>query len=126
MKISSAKRAKPGYRFYPNGPDRKTTFVALPREMVDPATTKNVKADWIRAVAFGDLAELINQMYTKGVEIFGLSEGRIRNNDLERTDGSRFESQEIVIEELKMKDFKKLMKTVAGTGEYDGEIVEPA
>ena len=126
MKVSSAKRAKPGYKFYENGPDRQISFVAIPREMIDPKTVDNVKANWSRVVAFGDLAELINKLYDSGVTMFGLTQGRIRNNNLERPDGTIWEAQEIVAEALKMKDFAKQLKAVQGTGEYSGKALPDA
>lgn len=122
MEITSAKRAKQGYKFYECGPDRQMSFVTIPREMIDPKTVENVEANFAKVVAFGDLAALINQLYEDGVTMFGLTKGRIRNNNLERPDGTIWEAQEIVAEALKMKDFAKKMKAVKGMGEYQGAL----
>ena len=121
MKISSAKRIGPQYRFYANGPDRDNSFVTLPKSMIDPDGMEKIKADWSRVVAFGDVAEIINSLYEDGVTMFKLELGRIRDNSLERDDGTVFKSAEIVAEELAMKDWKKLVKKFAGKGEYKGD-----
>lgn len=121
MRISSAKRVGPQYKFFKAGPDRDNSFVIIPKSMIDPEGMDNVKADWSRVVAFGDVAEIINSMYNDGVTLFKLAQGRIRDNSLERQDGTIFASAEIVAEELDTKDWNKLVKKFAGTGEYHGE-----
>ena len=118
MKVSSAKRAGPQYNFYENGPDRVNSFVILPKSMIDMAEMDHIKADWQRVVAFGDTAEIIKSMYEDGVTLFKLGVGRIRNNDLERDDGTVFKSAEIVVDELDVKNWKQLVKKFAGKGTY--------
>ena len=126
MKISSAKRVGPQYKFYENGPDRANSFVTLPKSMIDMDGMDHIKADWSRVVAFGDNAEIINSLVEDGVSLFKLATGRIRDNSLQRDDGTVFESAEIVVEELDTKDWKKLVKKFAGTGTYDGSLPDAA
>ena len=122
MQISSAKRVGPKYRFYENGPDRANSFVILPKSMIDQSEMDHIKADWQRVVAFGDTAEIINNMVEDGVTLFKLAKGRIRNNDLERDDGTIFESSEIVAEKLDTKAWPKLLKQFKGKGTYQGSL----
>jgi len=118
MKISSARRAGPQFNFYECGPDRENSFVILPKSMIDMDGMDKIKADWQRAVAFGPIAEIINDMVSDGVTLFKLAVGRIRNNDLERDDGTIFKSAEIVVDELEVKNWNKIIKQYAGKGIY--------
>lgn len=126
MQISSARRAGPKYRFYEKGPDRANSFVIMPKSMIDQKEMGHIKADWSRVVAFGDVAEIINSMVDDGVTLFKLAKGRVRNNDLERDDGTVFESAEIVVEKLDTKEWAKLLKKFKGAGTYDGSLPDAA
>jgi len=126
MKISSAKRAEPGYTFYGAGSERDNSFVVVPKDMIDEKTTDNVDKPWGRAVAFGDVAELINSLYEKGVSVFKLDEGRVRTNHLERSDGTTHEQWEIVIETLLMKGFAKALEKFKGKGTSSAKSLDAA
>ena len=128
MEIIGAQKAGEQYTFYPNGPDRQNSFVVVPREMVDDTEMKDIKANWTRMVAFGDLAELINNLVDDGVSLFKPGKGRVRRNDLKLDNGQVLKQHEIVAKTLDMKGFAKLMnsKDVKGTGVYHGPALPDA
>jgi len=126
MEILNAQRAGQQYTFYENGPERKNSFVVVPRSMVDEKDMGHIKGNWTRMVAFGDLAELINNLANDGVSLFKVGKGRIRNNDLVLDDGDILKSKEIVAKTLDMKNFFKLLDKVKGTGTYSGDSLPEA
>jgi len=128
MELIGAQKAGQQYTFYPNGPDRKNSFVVVPRTMVDEKDMGGIEANWSRMVAFGDLAEAINKLVEDGVSLFKPGKGRVRRNDLELDDGDILEGREIVVKTLDMKGFAKLMnsKAIKGTGIYSGPALPDA
>ncbi len=92
--------ADPEISYLPNGTAVAKIRIACGRSWKDKQTNeKREETEWVRAVAFGRLAEVIGEYLRKGSQIF--MEGRFHTSEYEK-DGSKRYSTEIIMNTMQM------------------------
>lgn len=86
-----------------NGTDVISTSIAVNRKLKNEDGTYT--ADFFNLVAFGKLAEFINNYFSKGQEI--LIEGRLQNKSWEDQNGQKKYATEVIVESAEFCGSKK-------------------
>jgi len=82
----------------PNGNNVVSFSVATNRKWTDSSGTKQEKVEFHNIVAWGKLAELVNNYVVKGSKIY--VEGRLETKTWEGEDGKKRYKTEIVLEQI--------------------------
>jgi single-strand DNA-binding protein len=92
--------ANPEMRFTQGGQSVANLRVATTERWTDKSGQKQESTEWHRVVAFGKLAEIVGQYYTKGKMVY--VEGGIRTRQWQDQSGQKRYSTEIVAQTLRL------------------------
>ena len=107
----------PELRTTPNGQTVASFAVALNRSWNDAQGVRQEAVEYIDIVAWGKLAEIVGQLYTKGRRTY--VEGRLQTRNWEAQDGSKRYKTEVVASDLILLDSR-------GAGAGTGSSTAPA
>jgi single-strand DNA-binding protein len=109
----------PEMRFTPNGNPVTSFSVATNRVYNSPDGERKEETEWFRVVAWGKLAEQVNQFAAKGRLVY--AEGRLHNRTWEGQDGKSRSTLEIVANRVLFLDKRTAAPTEEGGGGGGGE-----
>ncbi len=89
---------EPEMRHTPSGRPVTTFTISTPRIWNTPDGERREEAEWFNIVAWGNLAELCNQLLTPDAHVY--VEGRLQTRSWEGRDGRRHFRTEIVANEV--------------------------
>ncbi len=92
----------PEIRFIPSGTAVVNFTMATSDNWTDKEGNPQEKTEWHKIVAFGKLAEIINQYLSKGRRVY--IEGRLQTRSWEDKDGNKRNTTEVVANEMIMLD----------------------
>jgi single-strand DNA-binding protein len=92
-------------KYLPSGEAAANLSIAVGESWKDKQTgAKQERTEWIRAVAFGKLADIMGQYLTKGSKVF--IGGKMRTRKWQDQSGADRYSTEIVVKDMQMLDSK--------------------
>ncbi len=108
--------ADPEMRFTANGRAVATMRVACNRVYTTQDGERREETEWVRVVAWAQLAERVSQYLSKGSQIY--VEGRLQTREWQDRDGQRRFTTEVIARDVQFLDRR-------GGGNYDGGSGSP-
>lgn len=111
----------PELRYIPSGQAVASFGLATNRRWTDPSGEKKEETEFHEIVAWGKLAEICNQILSKGRRTY--IEGRLRTRSWEAPDGTKRTRVEIIASDMKVLDYKPKEAEPAEVAEVAPEAV---
>lgn len=112
----------PELRYTPNGQAVASFGVATNRRWKDAAGEKKEEAEFHEIVAWGKLAEICNQILSKGRKVY--VEGRIHSRSWEAPDGTKRTRVEIIASDMRALDKMPFKDEEAAEAVAEAELPE--
>ena len=110
----------PEMRYTPSGRAVTTFNVATSRSWNTASGDRRTETEWFRVVAWGNLAEICNQLLRKGQQVY--IEGRLKNYRWQDDNGTQHIRTEIVANEMIILGDRKHLK--ADDDHHNGHVAE--